>query len=183
MQLLYTTPRLILKTLDSTYADRICKFYLQNKLHFEPWEPKRVETFYTTDFHRVNLIHEENEISKYHMLRLWVFSKYDPSVIVGTVSFSSMKKGALLSCTLSYKIDKDHLNQGFATEALEFGINLIFGGYGFHRIEALVHPDNISSIRVLEKLNFELEGTAKAYIKLNGKWCDHLRYSIINYQI
>ncbi|MCR5610031.1 MAG: GNAT family N-acetyltransferase [Lachnospiraceae bacterium] len=180
MQLIYTTSRLILKTLDASYSDRVCDFYSRNKRHFEPWEPRRVETFYTPEFHMANLTYEENEISKYHMLRLWIFSKYNPSEIIGNISFSNMKKGALLNCTLSYKIDSKHVNNGYATEALQFAINLMFKGYGFHRIEAMIHPNNIPSLHVIEKLNFEFEGVAKSYINLDGKWVDHLRYSLIS---
>ena len=180
MQLIYTTSRLILKTLDPSYAERVCNFYIKNKQHFESWEPTRVDTFYTPEFQRANLTYEENEIAKYHMLRLWIFSKYDPSVIIGTISFSNMKKGALLSCTLSYKIDKDHVNKGYATEALNFALHLLFKGYGFHRVEALIHPNNIPSLHVVQNLSFEFEGVAKSYINLNGKWVDHLRYSLIS---
>ena len=114
------------------------------------------------------------------MLRLWLFNKYDPSTIIGCISFSDMKKGALLNCQLSYKIDKDNVRQGYATEALNFAIPLLFEGYQFHRIEALVHPKNIASIKLLENLNFEFEGTAKSYINLNDKWIDHNRYSLIS---
>jgi ribosomal-protein-alanine N-acetyltransferase len=180
MQLVYTTSRLILKTLDSSYADRVCQFYKNNKSHFEPWEPKRVDNFYTPDFHKISLKYEENSIANYHMLRLWLFNKYDPSTIIGCISFSDMKKGALLNCGLSYKIDKDNVRQGFATEALNFAIPLVFDGYQFHRIEAMVHPKNVPSIKLLENLNFELEGTAKSYINLNDKWVDHHRYSLIS---
>ena len=180
MQLVYTTSRLILKTLDASYADRVCQFYSKNKSHFEPWEPKRVENFYTPEFHKISLGYEENSIANYHMLRLWLFNKYDPSTIIGCISFSDMKKGALLNCQLSYKIDKDNLRQGYATEALSFAIPLFFEGYQFHRIEAMVHPKNEASIKLLENLNFELEGTAKSYINLNNKWVDHHRYSLIS---
>ena len=182
MQLVYTTSRLILKTLDPSYADRVCKFYADNRNFFEPWEPKRVDNFYTPEFHKISLKYEEIAIANYHMLRLWIFNKYDPSTIIGCISFSDMKKGALLNCQLSYKIDQNHTRQGFATEALNYAIPLMFEGYQFHKIDALVHPKNTTSIHLLENLNFELEGTSKAYINLNDKWVDHLRYSLVSYK-
>ena len=140
--------------------------YADNRNFFEPWEPKRVDNFYTPEFHKISLKYEENAIANYHMLRLWIFNKYDPSTIIGCISFSDMKKGALLNCQLSYKIDQNHTRQGFATEALNYAIPLMFEGYQFHKIDALVHPKNTTSIHLLENLNFELEGTSKAYINL-----------------
>ncbi len=34
-------------------------------------------------------------------------------------------------------------------------------------------PDNMASIRVLEKVGFKKEGIAKENVKINGKWTDH----------
>lgn len=35
-------------------------------------------------------------------------------------------------------------------------------------------PSNIRSERVLLKLGFEKEGLAKSYLKIAGKWQDHI---------
>ncbi len=39
-------------------------------------------------------------------------------------------------------------------------------------------PDNIASIRVLEK--FKKDGIAKGNLRINGKWTDHQIFAIIN---
>jgi ribosomal-protein-alanine N-acetyltransferase len=36
---------------------------------------------------------------------------------------------------------------------------------------------NFSSMRVLESVGFEREGMARAYLKINGRWEDHLLYA------
>jgi ribosomal-protein-alanine N-acetyltransferase len=49
-----------------------------------------------------------------------------------------------------------------------------------HRIEAYIHPQNISSINLVKSLGFISEGTAYSYVKLNGSWQDHLRFVYIS---
>jgi ribosomal-protein-alanine N-acetyltransferase len=33
---------------------------------------------------------------------------------------------------------------------------------------------------VLEKSGFQLEGKARAYLKINGVWADHLLFGLVN---
>ena len=76
------------------------------------------------------------------MLRLWIFKKGDMSRVIGTVAFNNIIRGAFLSCHLGYKLDKDEINKGYATEAIRKGIDIIFNYYGLHRIEANIMPRN-----------------------------------------
>ena len=52
-----------------------------------------------------------------------------------------------------------------------------FGLLRLHRIEAATMLSNIASIRVLESSGFTHEGVARAYLKINGRWEDHLLYA------
>ena len=85
-----------------------------------------------------------------------------------------------MTCTIGYKLDQHYIGQGYALEALEKAIDVVFDELGFHRIEALIHPKNEPSLHLIEKLGFEFEGIAKSCIRLNNKWTDHLRYALIN---
>ncbi|BDG46028.1 hypothetical protein PspKH34_05890 [Parageobacillus sp. KH3-4] len=58
----------------------------------------------------------------------------------------------LQSCILGYKLDKDEINKGYITEALQKGIEIIFNAYQLHRIEAPIMPRNKASIRVIKKV-------------------------------
>lgn len=62
---------------------------------------------------------------------------------------------------------------------LSEALKIITGEYSMHRISAYILQDNIPSISLVEKLGFELEGTAKAFARLSGKWTDHLHYVYI----
>ncbi len=59
-------------------------------------------------------------------------------------------------------------------------IGYAFEDLNLHRVEAACVPDNTASRRVLEKTGFQLEGQARAYLKINGAWADHLLFGIVN---
>jgi [ribosomal protein S5]-alanine N-acetyltransferase len=88
--------------------------------------------------------------------------------------------GAFLSCHLGYKLDKDEINKGYITEAIQKGIEVMFNEFGLHRIEANIMPKNKRSLRVVEKLGFYNEGLAYKYLKINDKWEDHIHMVLLN---
>ena len=65
-------------------------------------------------------------------------------------------------------------------EALRAAIVIIFKELKLHRIEANIMPRNRHSMNLVKKLGFEYEGLAKKYLKINGKWEDHIHMTILN---
>ena len=57
--------------------------------------------------------------------------------------------------------------------------NILFSNYKIHRIEARVAPDNIPSIKLLERLHFRFEGIEYQSVEVNGRYTDHYRYSLL----
>jgi len=41
-------------------------------------------------------------------------------------------------------------------------------------------PKNEASLGVVKRLNFKKEGVAKKYLKINGKWEDHIHMVLLN---
>lgn len=66
------------------------------------------------------------------------------------------------------------------TEALQIAIQYMFEEQNIHRIMANYMPSNMKSARVLQKLGFMIEGHAKEYLLINGKWEDHVLTSLTN---
>jgi ribosomal-protein-alanine N-acetyltransferase len=64
-------------------------------------------------------------------------------------------------------------------EAVATLLPVAFGTLRLHRIEAATMLNNAASIRVLEACGFEREGLARSYLKINGRWEDHLLYARI----
>ncbi len=65
-------------------------------------------------------------------------------------------------------------------EVLNASLSYVFDELNLHRVMASYIPHNIKSAIILEKLGFEREGLARSYLKIAGKWQDHILTSKIN---
>lgn len=180
MKKVYETERFFLKVLDKSYAEMVVDYYLRNKSFLEEWEPTRNEEFYTKQYQEEQLDKELTDIKNNNSLILWIFNKQDDQRILGSIAFTNIVKGVFLSSYLGYKLDKDEINKGYITEAVQKGIEIMFNEYGLHRIEANIMPKNKRSLRVVEKLGFYNEGISYRYLKINEKWEDHIHMVLLN---
>ena len=178
MELIYNTKRLSLQVLGPEDADKVLAFYKRNKSHLEPWESKRHNNFYTYNYQRATLGFEYELIVRRRSFRLWIILKNDPNNLIGTVNFYNISKGKPSCCQVGYKIDSNYVKKGIAYEALEFSIRLVSREFSLQRIEAKIMPSNTPSIHLIEKLGFKYEKLLKSSAKINGKWEDHLLYSL-----
>lgn len=80
-------------------------------------------------------------------------------------------------CALGYSLIPSYWKQGIATEAAEMMIHIAFHILNLRRIQAITHPDNIASIRVLERLRFHPEGTLIEYLQNPRTGCYENRES------
>ncbi len=113
-------------------------------------------------------------------LHIAVFKKNDKSNIIGFINFSDISFGVFESCRVGYKVDSFERNKGYMQEALKKLSEIMFSELRLHRIEANVMPKNLPSITLLKNLGFVEEGYGKKYLKINGKWEDHIHFSLLN---
>lgn len=176
----YQTQNLILRSIDKTYTEQVLDYYFRNKDYLKEWEPIKHEEFYTRSFQEDQIERELDLINNGTSLRLWIFKINDENRIIGSVAFNNIVRGAFQSCHLGYKLDKDEINKGYMTEAIQKGLEIIFSEFKLHRIEANIMPRNVSSLKVVEKLGFYNEGLAYKYLKINGNWEDHIHMVLLN---
>jgi RimJ/RimL family protein N-acetyltransferase len=62
---------------------------------------------------------------------------------------------------IGYNLHHDARRNGYATEATARTIEWLFNDLGVQRIHASLHPDNVASMMVLERLGFIYEGTQR----------------------
>ena len=160
-------------------AEQILKFYSDNKTYFEPYEIDKPDDFYTTKFQQRLITAEHNGFLQGNYVRFFMFDETFPDVIIGSVSFSNIKRGAFYSCQIGYKIDNAYQNQGYGYKMLEESIKIIINEYNIHRIEAFISLDNHASVALAKKLGFHNEGIACSYVKIKDKWVDHFQYAYI----
>jgi ribosomal-protein-alanine N-acetyltransferase len=69
--------------------------------------------------------------------------------------------------------------QGFMSEAIPPIIAFGFKEMGLNRIEAFIHPENIPSIRLVERMGFQQEGCLHEHYCKEGVPCDSLIYGLL----
>jgi [ribosomal protein S5]-alanine N-acetyltransferase len=175
----YETERLSLRGLTIEDSGLLLDYFIRNKRFLREWEPFRDESFYTEESVK-SLIESGNQAyEKRNGLSLYLFNKGE-NRIIGNVALSNIVYGVFQSCFLGYKMDESEINKGKVTEALGKLIEIAFAKYNLHRIEANIIPRNIRSIQVVKKLGFLEEGLSKKYLKINGRWEDHLHFVLLN---
>lgn len=173
------TENLILKILTTDNAAQVLDFYMRNQRLFEAFEPMLSDDFYTLS-HQENLLNFEYKSTlKLNMVRYYIFEKNNLSNIIGTVSFRNIIRPVYSSATIGYKMDQQYQRKGYCYEAISTLIPHINSEIGIRRFEALVLPDNLPSISLLEKLNFEKEGLLKEKVCIKGRFEDHYLYAKI----
>ncbi len=103
-----------------------------------------------------------------------------------------LQKGDLLGITSLHRIDwirrsagvgywirQSNWGKGIATEAVGALIERAFQAYHLHRLEAHVALENHASQRVVDKLGFEREGIAREVELVDGRYLDHIQYSLL----
>ena len=100
--------------------------------------------------------------------------------VLGVCNYTNIVRGTFQSCQLGYALADKHQRKGLMFEALLMTNAYMFDDLGLHRIMAGYLPHNERSGNLLNRLGFEKEGLARKYLKINGRWEDHLLTSLIN---
>lgn len=153
-----------------------CELRQQSRAFLEPWEPVwNMGEFTRAGFReRVRKAEQafENDTG-YHYL---IFQAAD-DLLVGGINLSHVRRGAAQMGTVGYWIGEPFARQGYMTEALSALASHAFEQLDLHRLEAACIPTNHASASLLRRCGFVQEGEAKAYLKIAGKWQDHLLFS------
>lgn len=92
----------------------------------------------------------------------WAIAESDTNKLIGTCGFNNWNVHHK-RVEISYDLDFNYWNRGLMTKILDKICSFAFIELGVYRIQATVICENVSSIRVLEKLGFKREGTLLNY--------------------
>lgn len=173
------TSRLILTPPNPDDVKSMLDYYRRNRLNFQPWEPKRDDSFYTIEGMRARISAMNEKMREQHALHL-LLKVADADGIVGECGFTNIVRGPFQACHLGFSMDAGFQGKGLMQEALQCAIGHVFSELGLHRVMANYRPENERSDRLLQRLGFEQEGRARAYLNIDGCWRDHILTSLIN---
>lgn len=172
--------RLILRLGDPEDIDSIIRYFQANRPYLEPFEPQRPRNFHTRLFWEAELEARKQEAKRLRSQKYFIFEKASPTEVIGVINLNNMVWGAFQAAVLGYSLAAAKQSNGYMTEAGQRLIRYGFEVLNLHRITASYMPHNQRSANVLKRLGFEVEGQAKHYLLINGKWQDHVLTSRIN---
>lgn len=143
---------------DLSLAEQVVDYYKRNRDFLEAFEPVRSEEFFSLEYQRAVLKREMLEYEARTSFRFYLMPMEQPSKIIGIIGLNNVVWGAFCSAFLGYKLDKDFVNRGYMSAAVEMLTKYAFEELGLHRIEANVMPRNKASLRVLEKISSSMKG-------------------------
>jgi ribosomal-protein-alanine N-acetyltransferase len=167
------------KMMSTSDAELISEFYTTNSYHLRPWEPEREGSYHSVDAWSKRL--KEREKEKLKGLAVYFGSYSDTKKeIVATCSLTNIVRGHFQACYMGYAVSVAYEGKGVMTALCEHAINYAFNELNLNRIMANYMLHNDRSETLLKRLGFTKEGIAKKYLKINGRWEDHVLTSLIN---
>lgn len=165
------TERLILKKMTVTdssslfkiWSDpEVTKFMNINNFNDEKQAAQMIEL--------LDKLSQENKAIRYSIYHL------ESEQIIGSCGYNLLDFENS-KAEIGYELGKEYWRNGFATEVILKLLDYAFNTLHFNRIEAKVEPANTNSIRLLEKLNFQFEGTLRKSERSKDTFIDLNLYS------
>ncbi len=111
------------------------------------------------------------------------FVMEDDGVIVGQLNVSQIAHGSLSSAVIGYWVSRASAGRSITPISVALATDYLFRDYGLHRVEICIRPENVASLRVVEKLGFRYEGLRKEYIHIAGRWRDHYSFALLSTEV
>jgi ribosomal-protein-alanine N-acetyltransferase len=141
-----------------------------------PWEPVWPEDDLTRGAFRRRIRRYERDLHEESGYAFLVFSKNDRAML-GGATLTNLRRGAAQAGSLGYWMGQTHAGKGYMSAAIGALVPFAHSMLRLRRIEAACLLSNTASIRLLEKMNFAREGTARQYLSIAGHWQDHLLFA------
>ena len=151
---------------------------IANRDHLAPWQPTPAPDAAT----------EQGQASGVtSALEAWAAGQMLPHVIVdgagavvGRVTLNSIIRGAFQSASVGYWVDVRRTGEGLATAAVASVVRTAFDELGLHRLQGETLAHNTASRRVLERNGFVEYGVAPDYLRIDGRWQEHVLYQLVH---
>lgn len=143
-----------------------------------PWEPTWPGDDLTRAAFRRRLRRHVQEIENDESYPFLIFREAD-NTLVGGLTIGQVRRGVAQAATLGYWMGVPYAGNGWMSRSVRAAAGFAFTALRLHRIEAACLPHNEASVRLLERIGFQREGFARAYLRINGVWQDHLLYALL----
>ena len=147
----------------------------QSREFLTPWEPIWPADDLSRSAFRRRIRRYTEDLRSDQSYAFLIFRSTDGR-LVGGPTLANVRRGVAQAGSLGYWMGLPHVRHGYMTAAVRAIIPFAFSTLRLHRLEAACIPVNEASIRLLTKCTFRQEGLARKYLKINGRWEDHLLF-------
>jgi len=150
----------------------------QSRAFLTPWEPTWPSDDLTRAAFRRRLRRQAEDIARDEGFAFLIFESTSDELL-GGLTLGGIRRGVAQAATLGYWMGAPHAGKGRMTRAVAAVVRFGFDTLRLHRIEAACIPDNAPSIALLERNGFQREGFARAYLKIDDAWRDHILLALL----
>lgn len=163
--------------------------------HLTPWEPLWSRDELTRGAFRRRVRHYQREAREDLGYSFLLFSETpgtpkraadmawgqpaNEHTLVGGMTLSNVRRGVTQAATLGYWLGASFTGRGLMRKAIAAIIPFAFDVLRLHRIEAAIMPANAPSLRIVERAGFAREGLARRYLRIAGRWEDHIIFALL----
>ena len=140
-----------------------------------PWEPSWAPDALSKASFRRRVDHVRHEWEQETGYSFLLFAKKD-DCLLGGITLSNVRRGVAQTGSLGYWVGKPHARLGYMSEAIAAISRFSFDELRLNRLEAACLEHNHASRGLLVKSNFRQIGYARQYLRIAGKWQDHLLF-------
>jgi ribosomal-protein-alanine N-acetyltransferase len=174
------TERLVLRLAAPADIPALLRYFTENAAHLAPTSPLLPPGLLTETYWQAQVSHDRQAFAAGHSIRLFLFPRGGQDIVVGSLSLSNIVRGAAHYADLGYALAANRQGQGLMTEAVAAAIRYAFEDLRLHRVKAAYLPTNERSGRLLRRLGFVVEGYARDYLLIQGRWQDQVLVGLIN---
>ena len=143
-----------------------------------PWEPIWPGDALTAGGYRRRLARFQREWRNGTGYGFFVFEN-EADHLVGGITLANVRHGVVQSASVGYWTGQPYVRRGYMAEAIQLCLHFAFRHLRLHRVEAACLLDNTASRNLLLKSGFRLEGVAREYLCIAGRWQDHETFAIL----
>jgi ribosomal-protein-alanine N-acetyltransferase len=148
-----------------------------NRTFLAPWDPLRSDGYFTAEAQLAGIT---DALERHAQGLILPHVIVEAGRIVGRITLNGIVRGPFLSCSVGYWLGQAATGRGLASAALREIVGIAFGELGLHRVQAETLLHNVASQRVLERNGFARIGMAPAYLRIQGRWQDHILFQLLN---
>ena len=165
-----------LVTLDD--AAPLARLVTANRDYLAPSSPLQPDAYFSAAGQRAVLARDLASHERGAMLPLAILDA--AGAVCGRINLNSIIRGALQGASVGYWVSASHAGRGLASAAVADVISAGFGELRLHRLEASTLLHNTASQRVLARNGFRPFAVAQSYLKIAGRWQDHILFQLLN---